>query len=98
MTLPFALLLPLVFLRARRPFMTHGVFSLHLYTFLLLLFCAAWFGEVSALLGFGGLDAPMVDNALSIASLTMCTWTSTCNWTGVWGMGATGLSKRLRSR
>jgi hypothetical protein len=30
MTVPFALLLPLAFLRDRRPFMTHVVFSLHL--------------------------------------------------------------------
>jgi hypothetical protein len=41
MTLPFALLLPLAFLRERRPVMTHVAFSLHLYTFLLLLFCIA---------------------------------------------------------
>src|SRR5882724_243800 len=31
MTMPFALLLPLVFLRERRPLMAHLVFSLHLY-------------------------------------------------------------------
>src|SRR4029453_5614198 len=73
MTLPFALLLPLAFLRERRPFMTHVIFSLHLYTFLLLLFCAALLlAKLSALLGLGGLDAPMVDNVLSIANLTMC--------------------------
>jgi hypothetical protein len=73
MTLPFALLLPLAFLREQRPFMTHVVFSLHLYTFLLLLFCVALLlGKLSALLGFGGLDAPMVDNVLSIANLAMC--------------------------
>jgi len=41
MTIPFALLLPLVFYRRHRPFMLHVVFSVHLYTFLLLLFCAA---------------------------------------------------------
>lgn len=73
MTLPFALLLPLAFLREHRPFMTHMVFSLHLYTFLLLLFCVALLvAKLSALLGFGGLDAPMVDNVLSGANLTMC--------------------------
>ena len=70
MTAPFALLLPLVFARARRPFMTHVVFSLHLYTFLLLLFClallAAW---ASAWLGFGGLETPAVDKALSAFNL-----------------------------
>ena len=73
MTLPFALLLPLAFLRERRPFMTHVAFSLHLYTFLLLLFCVALLAaKLSAVLGFGGLDAPMVDNVLSVANLAAC--------------------------
>ena len=73
MTLPFTLLLPLAFLRERRPFMTHVVFSLHLYTFLLLLFCVALLAaKLSAVLGFGGLDAPMVDNVLSVANLAAC--------------------------
>jgi hypothetical protein len=73
MTVPFAMLLPLVFLRDRRPFMTHVAFSLHLYTFLLLLFCIALLAaKLSALLGFGGLDAPMVDNVLSAALLATC--------------------------
>jgi hypothetical protein len=71
MTAPFALLLPLVFLRARRPFMTHVVFSLHLYTFLLLVFCIALLAaRASAGLGFGGLEAPAVDKALSAFNLT----------------------------
>ena len=73
MTLPFALLLPLAFLRERRPFMTHVAFSLHLYTFLLLLFCVALLAaKLSALLGFGGLDSPTVDNVLSVANLAAC--------------------------
>ena len=73
MTLPFALLLPLTFLRAHRPFMTHVAFSLHLYTFLLLLFCAALLiAGLSALLGLGGLDAPLVDDVLSVANLVTC--------------------------
>jgi len=73
MAVPFALILPLVFLRERRPFMIHVVFSLHLYTFLLLLFCAALLAaKASALLGFGGLDAPVVDNVLSIANVSAC--------------------------
>lgn len=73
MALPFALLLPLFFLRARRPFMTHVVFALHLYTFLLLLFCVALFAaKLSALLGFGGLNRPAVDNVLSAINVTAC--------------------------
>jgi len=74
MTIPFALVLPLAFFRERRPFMTHVAFSLHLYTFLLLLFCATLFlARFSELLGFGGLDVPRVDNVLSIANLATCT-------------------------
>ena len=41
MVLAFALIPPLVFYRSHRSFGTHLVFSLHLYTFLLLLFCVA---------------------------------------------------------
>jgi hypothetical protein len=74
MTIPFALILPLAFFRERRPFMTHVAFSLHLYTFLLLLFCVALLlARFSELLGFGGLDVPRVDNVLSIANLAACT-------------------------
>ena len=74
MTIPFALVLPLAFFRERRPFMTHLAFSLHLYTFLLLLFCVALFlARFSELLEFGGLDVPRVDNVLSIANLAACT-------------------------
>lgn len=73
MALPFALLLPIAFLRARRPFMTHVVFALHLYTFLLLLFCVALLAaKLSALLGFGGLSRPAVDNVLSAVNVTAC--------------------------
>ena len=73
MTVPFALVLPLVFLAGRRPFVTHLSFSLHLYAFLMLLFCVALLaGKLSALLGWGGLDEPWVDNVLSVANLMAC--------------------------
>lgn len=73
MTLPFALLLPLVFFSERRPFMSHVVFSLHLYTFLLLLFCAAMAAaQVSVLVGLGGLDSGPVDTLLSVINLAAC--------------------------
>jgi Protein of unknown function (DUF3667) len=73
MTMPFALLLPLVFLRERRPFMSHVVFSLHFYTFLLLLFCVALLAaKVGALIGLGGLDSPRVDTVLSVINLAAC--------------------------
>jgi len=73
MTVPFALLLPLVFVRARKPFMTHVVFALHLYAFLLLLFCFALLAaSASARLGFGGLETAAIDNILSIFNLAAC--------------------------
>ena len=73
MTIPFAMLLPLVFYRERRPVVVHAVFSLHLYTFLLLLFCVALFAaKLSALLGLGGLQTPLVDTVLSIFNLAAC--------------------------
>jgi hypothetical protein len=73
MTVPFALLLPLVCLRERRPFVTHVIFSLHLYTFLLMLFCVALLAaRLGSLLGFGGLGEPMVDDALSISNFLLC--------------------------
>lgn len=53
MVLPFALLLPLVFFRNRQPFMAHVVFSLHLYAFLLLLFCVS-LGIAAVDVLFGG--------------------------------------------
>jgi len=69
----FAAFLPLAFLRARRPFMTHVVFALHLYTFLLIVFCAALLAaKLSGRLGLGDLDAPVVDNVLSVANLAAC--------------------------
>jgi hypothetical protein len=73
MTIAFALSLPLVFLRERRPFIVHVVFSLHLYAFLLLVFCLALAGaKLSSLLGLGGLETPLVDNILSLANLVAC--------------------------
>ena len=73
MAMAFSLLLPLAFAREHRPFMAHVVFSLHLYTFLLLLFCVAMLAaKASALLGFGGLESPKVDIVLSIFNLGAC--------------------------
>lgn len=73
MAMVFALLPPLVFWRERKPFMVHVVFALHLYTFLLLLFCLALLcAKASAWLGTGGLDVPWVDNVLSMVNLVAC--------------------------
>jgi hypothetical protein len=73
MTVPFAALLPLMFFRNHRAFMLHIVFSLHLYTFLLVVFCLAILAaKASEWAGTGGLDAPMVDDVLSVANLAAC--------------------------
>lgn len=70
MAIPFAALLPLVFFRARRPFMLHAVFAVHVYTFLLLLFCVALLAsKASEWAGSGGLRTPLVDDVLSVFNL-----------------------------
>jgi hypothetical protein len=72
MTVPFALLLPLAFMGSRRPFMTHVVFSIHLYTFLLLVFSVTLLAaKLSDWAGLGGLQAARVDNVLSLALLAI---------------------------
>jgi hypothetical protein len=73
MALSFAPLLPLMFMRERRAFMVHVTFALHLYTFLLMLFCAALLAaKASEWLGVGGLDVPVVDTVLSMVNLAAC--------------------------
>jgi len=74
MTLPFALLLPALFYRSRRPFVVHAIFSLHFYAFLLLLFCVSMtIAAVDVRLGGAGLDSSRMDNALSIVNLAAAT-------------------------
>jgi hypothetical protein len=73
MALAFALVLPLVSLPRRRPFVAHVVFALHLYAFLLLLFSVALaVPAVSQLAGGNGLAAGPMDHVLSIAMLAAC--------------------------
>lgn len=73
MVFPFALLLPLLFRASRRPFAVNVVFSLHLYAFLLLLFCAALgIVAVDRWLGGPGLDAAWMDNTLTAVNLLAC--------------------------
>ena len=66
MVLPFAVFLPLVFYRKQVPFVGHLVFSLHFYTFLLLLFCVALSVVGASLLtGGAGLNSASFDHLLS---------------------------------
>jgi hypothetical protein len=73
MVVPFALMLPIVFFQQRRPFVAHVVFSLHLYTYLLLLFCVSLtIAAIDVLLGGAGLDSARMDNVLSVVNLAAC--------------------------
>lgn len=73
MVLPLALLLPAVFLRHRRPFVAHVVFSLHFYAFLLLLFSLSlvliWLEER---LGGAGMSSALMDTVMSTLILASC--------------------------
>jgi hypothetical protein len=73
MALSFAVVPSIVFYRSRSPLGAHAVFSLHLYAFLLLLFCLAtvvppidlWFGGA-------GFASDRLDEVISIALLLAC--------------------------
>ena len=73
MALAFAVLPAIVFSRSRRPFAAHVVFSLHLYGFLLLLFCIGTAVPAGGLLA-GGERSPsqVLDDVISIGLLTAC--------------------------
>jgi hypothetical protein len=73
MVVPFALLLSLAFLHARKPFVAYVYFSLHLYAFLLLLFSLALaVAAIDVHSGGLGLSSPVVDKLLSIINLGVC--------------------------
>lgn len=73
MVLAFAAILPLVFLGNRRPFAAHVVFALHLYAFLLLLFCVSLgISALNVLAGGGGLKDGAVDLVLSLGNIAAC--------------------------
>lgn len=73
MALPFALLLPLMFFRSRRPFATHMVFALHFYAFALLLFCVGLaVAGIDRWLGGAGLESARIDNVLTAVNLLAC--------------------------
>jgi hypothetical protein len=73
MALAFAPVLPLFYPGARRAFGAHVIFSLHLYTFVLLLMCVSMLlAEADLLLGGGGLASEPVDIALSLFNLAAC--------------------------
>jgi len=74
MAVPFALLLPVVFFSSRRPFSIHVAFALHLYAFLLLLFCVALgIAALDVASGGGGLASASIDNLLTAIILACST-------------------------
>jgi hypothetical protein len=73
MALFFSLVPMLVFIRSKRPLVSHAVFALHLYTFMLLLFCVAIaIPALSAWMGGPGFDSDGLDHFLSISLLLIC--------------------------
>lgn len=97
MVLPFALLLPILFYRNRQPFVAHAVFSLHFYTFLLLLFCVLLaVAVIDVWLGGTGLNSPRMDNALSFVNLAVCaTYLYVATGTAYGSRGALRIAKAL---
>jgi Protein of unknown function (DUF3667) len=66
MVLPFTLLTALLFVRHKDPFVAHVVFSLHMYSFVLLLYCLCLLViVVDGLLGGDGVISPVLDNILT---------------------------------
>ena len=72
MALVFAVFPWLVFHRRHKPFVAHAVFSLHLYSFLLLLLCAADAIPLDARLNEGGAWWRVLDNTMAAALLLAC--------------------------
>ena len=73
MVLAFAALLPVTFRRSGNPVVAHVAFSLHVYAFLLLLFCAlSCVAAIDVLIGGAGLKSPRVDNVLTAVNLAAC--------------------------
>jgi hypothetical protein len=73
MVVPLTLLLPAMFRRKRIPFVGHIVFSLHFYSFLLLLFCVALLVVGgNSLAGGPGLGSEAFDHGLSSAEVAIC--------------------------
>jgi hypothetical protein len=68
MAISFALLPWLMFFRKRLPVIAHAVFSLHVYAFLLLIFCvAAVIPPINAWFGGAGHASQSLDHAIAIS-------------------------------
>ncbi len=73
MAVAFSASLPVLFHRSRQPFVTHAVFALHFYAFLLLVLCGALTLTLADVrLGGAGLRSDGFDHALSLFILGVC--------------------------
>jgi hypothetical protein len=73
MALFFALVPMIVFMRRKRPVVAHAVFSLHLYAFMLLLFCVATaIPALSSLMGGPGFESSTLDYFIANSILVAC--------------------------
>ena len=73
MTLPFAVLLAILFVPKRRTLAAHLVFAVHMYAFLLFLYCAVLvIPGLDRLRGGAGLESPLLDTALTVLNLSVC--------------------------
>ena len=73
MALSFTLVPSIVFYRSGRPVFAHALFALHLYAFLLLLFCVATtVPPIDVWLGGAGYASEWLDYAISISLLVAC--------------------------
>jgi hypothetical protein len=73
MALSFAILPRLVFRRGRHPFAAHAAFALHLYAYMLLLFCVATtLPAVNLLHGGERSTSELLDHAISIGLMAVC--------------------------
>ncbi len=73
MVISFAPIPALLFRRSHRAAGAHVVFALHIYSFVLIVLCAALaIAELELLLGGGGLASPQMDTWLTVANLLAC--------------------------
>jgi hypothetical protein len=73
MALSFVAALSVAFYRSRRPLGAHALFSLHLYAFLLLLFCVATLvPPVDLWFGGAGFASERLDHLIALALLLGC--------------------------
>jgi hypothetical protein len=96
MTLAFVPFLPLAFPRSKRVFGAHVIFALHLYAFILILFCFSMIvAEIELQLGGAGLESPLIDLSLSLFNFAICA--IYLYWASGRFYGSRGISRVLKT-